>query len=204
MIQELVSSLLPIVKEWQELVSGLIGFTAAIIAVRYTYLTERKRQAAEARALRQGLGIEFRDMAKNALRAFEECIRCADSPKGVSAGYLDDKFRFPQPIIYRQVAGRVAEVGEKAYAVVYFYAQLEVALDAVRRLMNIEKEIRSHTVLATQILEVARSLLQALTAAREAIPTLEPINSTIAAADATFLADVDGAISRHRARLNLN
>jgi len=178
------------IKEWQELIGGLLGFLAAVGAVWYTYRSEKRKAAEEAKALRQALGIEFRDLGFNALRIYENLKESRDAHKSMLVKDLVEQVRFVTPIIYLQVAGKIAAVGEAAYAVVHFHGQIEWCSDAVRR----QQQLALSMVPADQRDLIIESLARALRAARTAIPHLEPIDAITAKNDVAFAAQVDQAL----------
>jgi hypothetical protein len=120
--------------KWQELIGafagGVIGFAAAIVAVRWTLLSERRREKKELESVKRVLGAEIRQYAHQALDAHGVCKKLAE--------VLDRKFalndilnagRFPAPVIYANVAHRLGMMGDEAHWIVFFYAQIQAFVE---------------------------------------------------------------------------
>src|SRR5271168_470416 len=111
---------------WQTLIAGLMGAGAAIAAVVFALLSERRRGKREAAALRVALGAEIRQFA---LRAYEAhlSIRCRlENREPISVHQLDDHARFPAPVIYPNVANGLGMLEGHAHEVVIFYGRIDL------------------------------------------------------------------------------
>jgi hypothetical protein len=177
-------------KEWQDLLAGVLGFGGAITAIVYTATSERRRRAAEAKALRQALGIELRDMAANVLRVYESLPMEGVS---ISIEELVNRVRFVEPIIYQSTAGNIVAVGEHANAVVYFHSQVRYCVDGVLRLRSTIKQ--GWPISESQRRDTAAALANALRAARIAIGHLEPASGAEGRRDQVFIARLDKALT---------
>jgi hypothetical protein len=119
---------------WQTLIAGLVGGSAAITAVVFALLSERRRRKREAMALRVALGAEIRQFALRAYEAHLSIRRRLDSDEPISVHQLDDDTRFPIAVIYPNIAGSLGTLEQHAHEVVIFYGQIDLMRDAVRRL----------------------------------------------------------------------
>jgi hypothetical protein len=84
-----------IVDHWQTLIAGLVGAGAAIVAVVFALLSERRRRKQEATALRVALGAEIRQFALRAYEAHLSIGRRLEAGEPISVHQLDDDARFP-------------------------------------------------------------------------------------------------------------
>jgi hypothetical protein len=179
------------IKDWQELLAGLLGFGGVAFAVFYSAYLDRQKRFQDERNLRLALGIELRDMAKNVLRAYREL-----PGQGVATpvDQLGAIVRFVTPVIYNQTGARITAVGKGTTAVVYFYSQVNFCEEGVRRVTN-ARAPASHLD-ERQRADVRDALANALRAAQVAIQYLEPVSDTIREKDTEFMAEVTTALTR--------
>lgn len=158
-------------KEWQDLVAGLIGAAALVWTVRWTLLAERRRQEDEAKALRTALGAEVRQHAGSALAGYGRAVGMLStganvgSVVSVSSQQLANIARFPDPVVYPHTAARLGVLGDHAHGIVFFFGQLTLVQDTVRRL-----SIGEPVLTRAQLLNLAEALLNAAEAAVKALP----------------------------------
>jgi hypothetical protein len=167
--------------KWQELAGGLIGAIAITSTVWWTLNSERRRRDREAEALRIALGSELRQFAARALQGAQGLILAA-TPAAVgmvepqlSDADLQNHTRFVDPVVYPNSSAGLGLLGQHAYAVVLFFAQIETMRDAVRRYRESHSVqtafgTRWATIGRTQMLAFADALLAAAEAGVEAIP----------------------------------
>jgi hypothetical protein len=165
-----------LLKEWQDLIAGVLGFGGAVAAIMITATLERRRRAAEAKAIRQALGIELRDIAANVLRVYEELPQ---EGVGISIENLVSRVRFVDPIIYRNV--------------VYFHSQVSYCVDGVLRQQSVIP--KGWAIPESARRDTAGALANALRAARVAIANLDPASDAEASRDRTFIAQLDKALT---------
>jgi hypothetical protein len=170
------SSFISWLHEWQDLVAGLVGAAALIATVRWTLLTERRRRADEARALRVALGAEIRQFTAKAWKGFTEVysdLRKATPAAviAISAHELEGTALFPEAVVYPQTAASLGLLGAYAYRVVHFYAQLSLVRDLIRRAAQAPD---SHTPCQwNYVLNFADGLLKTTEAAMKTLPAFE-------------------------------
>jgi hypothetical protein len=123
--------ILPTLYRWQELVSGILafsagilGFLAAIYAVRTTLLGEKRRIDRQLAAIRLALAAEVIYYSNIALSA-HDIIKT--SPKdGVSLERLAELTNFSEPVIYRNIANQIGLLEQQTGKIVLFFSKLEV------------------------------------------------------------------------------
>jgi hypothetical protein len=172
-------------KEWQDLVAGIIGFGGAVAAIVYTSLSETRTRDTDAKALRQTLGVELRRLSNDALSALirlNEAMRPKDPTFGeiIHTGDVTDIFRIARPTIYPNVAAKIATIGSNASRVVYFYSRLEECRDRVARLEP------KRAVESSELLEILALLRRLLKTALDAREHLEPITDGASKDDTRF------------------
>jgi hypothetical protein len=127
-------------KKWQDLIAGLVGAAALVWTVRWTLLAERRRDKQEARALRTALGAEIRQFGASAVDGFRRIAAILSTGAGlgsvvsVSPQQLGNVARFPDPVVYQHSAARLGTLGDYAHGVVFFFGQVTLVKDALRRL----------------------------------------------------------------------
>jgi hypothetical protein len=184
------------IKEWQDLIAGVVGAAALIWTVRWTLTAERRRQDKEAQSLRTALGAELRRFAQRSISGHEEfatALRAADdgTPIKITAVQAGNFCRFPQPFIYLQSANNIGTLSEYADKVVYFYGQLSLIWEQMRLRQN-EEVGPGILVTRDQLYVLAKSLLNAAEAAAEALPAFRA--EARAPEDATFIQQVHAAL----------
>jgi len=158
---------------WQDLVGAALGAVALILTVRWTLLSERRRQSAEADALRVALGAEVRQFANGTLRALQDIIAvlsASGAQKGlttVTRVWLADCARFVDPVIYPQTAGSLGLLRDHAYAIAFFFNKVAMVRDGIRRLS--ENYTATEPLPRAQILAAAESLLRTAESAVQAM-----------------------------------
>jgi hypothetical protein len=159
------------IKEWQDLSAGLLGAAALIWTVRWTLLAERRRQEQETEALRTALGAELRHFANRALDGYREIVKmmAAASNVGdamtVTPQQIDKVAHFPDAVIYPQTAASLGALGDYAHGIVFFFGQVTLVQDALRRLPT-----EVPVLPRVQLVNIALALFNAADAAREALP----------------------------------
>lgn len=184
-----------ILKDWQDLAAGILGFGGAIWAIAYTaksdrdkYRREVLRAETEDKALRQALGVELRDIAANVLKYYK-LVQPAPGPgETMTVADVRQRVRFVEPVIYKQNAGRIAVVGRRASAVVAFYSKVEFCADGLN---GYREDQQQWSFPDEDRRDLARSLAGALKAAMAALLGLEPMTEVIEKQDAVFASRVE-------------
>ena len=178
------------IKEWQDLIAGIIGFGGAIAAIFYTSLSERRKRTADAKALRQSIGVELRRMSDDALRSYtllknardrENAISMMDEPGGRQR--VMNSVKIARPIIYPNVAAQIVSMGKNARRVVYFYSQLAMCTDLVARIQSVGSNWDSREEDTQEVLHLLR---KALKAGQDARLHLEAIHEDVTDVDKRF------------------
>jgi hypothetical protein len=162
-------------REWQDLVAGIVGAVALVVTVWVTLSRESRRRAEEIGALRTALGAELRQFARRALTGHTELasalhaaatIGAAGALPGVSLAQAENVTRFPEPIIYSRTANNIGTLGDYAHKVVVFYGQLSLIWENMRR----RQEYASLALSGDEVHFLAVALLTAAGAAADALP----------------------------------
>ena len=125
-------------KEWQDLIAGVVGAAALIFTVWITLSRESKRRDEEASALRNALGAELRHFARRSLTGHQELAKTLYSPPlgnsftTITVEQAENLSRFPPPTIYSQCGTRIGTLGDYAPKVVQFYGQLGLLWEWMR------------------------------------------------------------------------
>ena len=132
--------------DWGSLIAGSFGFAAAIIAVWLAIGSERRKARRELESLRRALGVEVRLLMYNAYRAHDQLktLLTARPPfptaenvtNRISASFVEDKTKLPEPQIYPQASFKISEFGDCAANIVLFYHRITVTRDAAERLLR--------------------------------------------------------------------
>ncbi len=89
----------------------------------------------------------------------------------VSPPQLANIARFPDPVVYPHTAARLGVLGDCAHGIVFFFGQLALVQETVRRL-----PIGEPVLPRAQLLNLAEALLNAAEAAVKALPAFaDPI-----------------------------
>jgi hypothetical protein len=115
----------------------VLGFAAAIGTVWWTLTSEarkaKRERNEEVLSLRHALGAEIRQIAHRALEAHHECEAVAARGE-FTLLQIENAVRFPEPIIYPAVAGKLGLLGDGAYQTVFFFACISMVKDGVDRM----------------------------------------------------------------------
>lgn len=163
---------------WQDLVAAIIGAAFLTGTVGWTLLSERRRQKSEAAAFRLALGAEIRQLAAATLGAYLSLrdlvgeLNPTERISTISATQIGLCCKLPEPVVYPRGADRLGMLGERAaFDAVYFYGQLALILETVRHVSQLRDLRDQRAPLGTrQLLEVMRALLNAVSAALDALP----------------------------------
>jgi hypothetical protein len=159
---------------WQALAAGVLGFAAAIIAVVIALRGERRRERRELRAIRSSLGVEIRNYAANAYKAYIECKQLAQIvATPITSRMIENGVRFPGPVVYPAIAGRIGLLRAQAQPIVLFYAQIEVIRGGVGRLL---RHRTPDDIPSRDVASMADSLLEACTTAAGIVAVLKTGN----------------------------
>jgi len=177
--------------DWQTLVTGVLGFSAGIGTVWWT-LTSEARNAKRSRdeeinSLRHALGAEIRQIGYRALQAHKECEALAARGE-FTIQQIENTVRFPDPIIYPAIAGRLGLLGDAAYQVVYFFSCIAMANQGVARM----RRTSENKFFPQNAVDVAGALLVAASAAVPVLPLLR-VGVADEKADAGFIKDLEVA-----------
>lgn len=122
---------------WQELIGAILGAAAITSTVWFTLRSERRKQDAEAVALRQALGAEIRQIAARGLHLHRGIVGIISQLRvletTVDYGRVKREVLFTDPVIYPHSAAGLGALGEHAFSVVYFYNQLALVRALVKQ-----------------------------------------------------------------------
>jgi hypothetical protein len=129
--------------EWQSFwagvlafAAGLMGFLAAIWAVRRTLQSEQRKAHRELDALKKGLGAEARHFAAyNGAAALKTQLASGQQIKIID---VENATQFPSPTLYKGNSSLVGLLGEQTPQVVLFYNQIDI-IEAAR--VRLRKDI---------------------------------------------------------------
>jgi hypothetical protein len=172
------------IKGWQDLIAGVIGAAVLSYTVYVTLSTERRRRDSESDAMRIALGAEVRQFAGRAINAHgavchrlktARALVLADSSHALNITVLQmrGEARFPEPVVYPNSADRLGLLGPYAHDVVYFFAQVNVVMEALRL---IGENTQPNTyLLRDQVVNLASALLNAAEAGIRAFPAFPSV-----------------------------
>jgi hypothetical protein len=153
--------MIDLLREWQDLASGILafsagvlGFFAAIWAVRATLRSESRRDQRELFSIKRALTAEIFQFGTTAFDAYNQVKRLtAMRPDaGITIHDLEEATRFPEPVIYPNTANRLGLLGDHANDVVLFFAKIQVIRAAVARIRRDLTDQRSTTERALETL----------------------------------------------------
>lgn len=123
---------------WQDLVSGLIGFLAAGLAIWFAHRSEARTEARELRALRIALAAEVAGYANRAREGYLSALPQlkVHGSHGISLHDLQSVTKFPAAIVYPNNAAKIGSLGEIAHDVVVFYSKIEILKDEATRMVR--------------------------------------------------------------------
>ena len=126
---------------WQDLSAGILGFGAAIYAVRKALQSEQRKEDRELLAINRSLTAEIFQFATHSIQAHQNFKSATMRPDGLTIHELEEATRFVAPVIYPSIGSRIGFLGDHAHEVVLFYARIQVLLDTVVRIRrdSIEK-----------------------------------------------------------------
>lgn len=161
------------IDQWQTLIgalaAGIIGFAAAIWTIRRTLQSEDRRAAAEIHSIKRALGAEIRQYAAQALDGHRNCVALARGPGNFSFLRIKNAARFPDPVIYPNVANRLGLLGDDAHWVVYFFGQIQVFLSGLNDMREL---LEPNSIPAGNAHFAADALLAACEAAVHLLPLM--------------------------------
>jgi type II secretory pathway pseudopilin PulG len=158
--------------KWQELIGAfagaIIGFAAAIFAVRWTLLSERRREEKEFISIKRALGSEIRQYAHQARDAHNRCKALAQSGHRFTVNDIMNAGRFPPPVIYPNAASRLGLIGDEAHWIVFFYAQIQVFVEQREQMKGLADPL--YTIPTQNAVASTDALLSACEAAVHVLP----------------------------------
>ncbi len=195
-------AILCVIREWQDFIAGLIGAAALIVTVWWTLTREQRRQRSEEMAFRIALGTEVRQLAAAALNCYEKISNVlqvyARSGQSVGRAWLAAHSQLPEPVVYPRNADKVGSLGpEAAFNSVFFYGQLALLADSVRR-TALTGDDATKALTTDQVVNVMTALVTAAAAAVEVLPKLQSPAWT--EQDATFKGRVEKAVEELKKR----
>lgn len=165
----LLLATLSVIRRWQDLIAGLIGAAALVWTVQWTLNRDRRRQESEEKSFRIALGTEVRHMSDAALNAFRTIdgamTALLSTGRPVTLGWLTAYSQMPESTVYPRNADKIGTLGtEVAESVVFFFGQLAIISDSVRRSPLIGEDA-AKVLVPAQVLNTLLALVQALEAA---------------------------------------
>jgi hypothetical protein len=130
------TTFLDAVDHWQALITGVLGFGAAIFAVVMTLLVERRKVQRELDALQKSLAVELRQLLPAALTAATALKRLARDHDPITARMVESLARVPAPIVYTANADKIGLLGTDAMDAVIVYSLINLGRSGVTSLMN--------------------------------------------------------------------
>ena len=164
------TTVLDLVDHWQDLLAGLLGFGAAILAVRFTLRAETRKQERELSALRRSFGVEFRQCLLAAIGAHQSLKSLAQSPNPITARAIENLVILPKPVIYPASADKVGLLGTEAMDVVAMYGLLWAVRDSVERL---QRHRTPNNISSVLVAATAGALMRVCTEGAAVLPRLK-------------------------------
>jgi hypothetical protein len=130
-------------------------------------------------------------MALHALVVYHTLQKDSAKVGSVTTARLAQLIRFSSATVYRQTAATIAVVGAEAHAVVHFYSQLEAIEKYVDVIQPREELVLPRAVEHEGIQGILQGLINAVWAARPAIPHLEPTSPVTERNDRIFIEKVE-------------
>jgi hypothetical protein len=127
--------------QWQNLVAGVLGSSAAMVVVWLTLSSEKRRARRQALALRRALLSEIWGLAEQALAAYRTLMEklAAGSPF-LSTREVEDAARFTAPVIFNSAGGQVGLLGDEAHEIIVFHQTVQTFKDTLARMrVNLER-----------------------------------------------------------------
>lgn len=125
---------------WQELLGSLVGAIAGLIAVLLTIIftlrSETRRDKRETATMTRALLSEMWGYAGRALQAHQKLSDKLRSGGSITVHELEDTARFPAPVIYPNVAGKLGGLGEDAHQVIHFYGRLQSFGETIEHILR--------------------------------------------------------------------
>jgi hypothetical protein len=174
---------------WQSLLAGVLGFAAAIGAVVLTLRSEHRRSERRTRAMRRALLAEMWGFAGQALSGYQRLAAILQQGAQIRIRDLEDAARFPEPVIFPNIAGELGALGEVAHHVVHFYQRLRAAMDAVDR---VRRNFDERQVGPANPEDLAEALLEIAEVAAPLLPRLR-VSRDYSRADTNFAIGVERA-----------
>ena len=164
------------IDKWQGILSGLLGFAAAIWVVWYTLRIENRKDEKELVSLKCALAAEIMQLAFRTFSAHKRFNEIAKPGDGITMHALASLTRSQEPVIYPQNANQIGKLGDLANDIVLFYfrvREIEETLQRMRLRMEDEREINMKTAeitgkTASQKASLIRRMVGAIN------PTLQP------------------------------
>jgi hypothetical protein len=122
--------------DWQDLIAGSLGFGAAIGAVIFTLMSERRKEGRELQSLKRTLVAEISQFATLALKSHERIKGESKDKHGITLHELEEVTRFTEPVIYLNNANRIGALGDHAHEIVLFFNRIQVLCAAVVRIQR--------------------------------------------------------------------
>ena len=157
------------IRQWQDLIAAVIGAAALVWTVWWTLTRERRRQEGEENSFRIALGTEIRHMSDAAMNAFRTIdgamTMLLTTGRPITLGWLTAYSQMPEAVVYPQNSDKIGALGpEVAEGVVFFFGQLAIMADSVRRSPLIGEDA-TKVLVPDQVLNTLLALVQALEAA---------------------------------------
>jgi hypothetical protein len=174
--------------EWQDfwagvlaLLAGLLGFLAAIWAVRTTLQSERRKAHRDLDALKKGLGAEGRHFARNVYSGAVVLKSKLDSGEIIHLSDIESTTRLPSPVLYQGNSASLGFLGEQTPQIVLFYSQIDIIQQAFVRLSNVidtflattPDPTPSDTISRNQVAVIVSRLIAACETAVRFLPSLK-------------------------------
>lgn len=164
------TTFLDLIDHWQALLAGILGFTAAIVAIVFTLQIEQRKAQRELDALRRSIAVELRHLVSRSLAASISLLKQARRGDTITARMVESLARMPTPIVYQASASKIGLLGKDAMDVVIVYAFIELGRSATASLINSRTpdDISAITVEAT-----AKTFLKGCAYAQSLLPRLK-------------------------------
>lgn len=158
--------------------AGLLGFLAAIWAVRRTLQSEHRKTCQELDALKKGLGAEIRHFARGAYDGAIGLKAKLDAGQLIQIIDVENATQFPSPSVYSGNTTSLGLLGEQTPEIVLFYNKIEIIEKASRRLRaDIDALLSggsvSYAIGRGQLTAVVKPLLDACETAVRVLPYLK-------------------------------
>jgi len=161
---------LDMLDHWQGLLAGILGFGAAILAVRFTLGAERRKQDLELVALRRSFGVEFRQNLLAALGAHQSMKALAQSQAPITARMIENLVLLPKPVIYPASADKIGLLGAQAMDIVAMYGMLQAVRDSIARL---QRHRTPDNIASVLVASTASALIRVCTEGAAVLPNLK-------------------------------